>query len=62
MTLDTIGPRRAGSSIRSPLVPTLMATVAGPGHQIFKQTPMHQEQEKAGAIFRRVGGSKKFVW
>ena len=49
----------APTTIRSPLVPTLMATLAGPGHQIFKQTPMHQEQEKAGAIFRRVGVWKR---
>ncbi|RLB38381.1 MAG: glycine cleavage T protein (aminomethyl transferase), partial [Deltaproteobacteria bacterium] len=47
------------TTVRSPLVPTLMATVAGPNHQIFKRTPMHELQEKAGAVFRRTGAWKR---
>jgi sarcosine oxidase, subunit alpha len=47
------------TTVRSPLVPTLMATVAGPNHDIFKRTPMHDAQEKAGAIFRLAGVWKR---
>ncbi|MGD8562740.1 MAG: 2Fe-2S iron-sulfur cluster-binding protein [Desulfarculaceae bacterium] len=43
------------TTVRSPLTPILMGTLAGPGHDIFKRTPMHKEQEEAGALFRRVG-------
>jgi sarcosine oxidase subunit alpha len=41
--------------VRSPLVPILMSTLAGPNYNIFKKTPMHEIHKKAGAIFRRVG-------
>jgi len=47
------------TTVRPPLVPTLMATYAGPGHQIFKCTPLHKMQAQAGAIFRRVGVWKR---
>ena len=47
------------TTVRSPLVPTLMATLAGPGHDIFKRTPMQAEQEKLGAVLRRVGVWKR---
>lgn len=47
------------TTVRSPLVPTLMATLAGPNHDIFKRTPMHGAQERAGAIFRRTGVWKR---
>lgn len=44
---------------RSPITPTLMATLVGPGHDIFKRTPIHGEQEKTNAVFRRVGVWKR---
>jgi sarcosine oxidase subunit alpha len=47
------------TTVRSPLVPTLMATLAGPNHDIFKRTPMHDPQEQEGAIFRRAGVWKR---
>ncbi len=47
------------TTVRSPLVPTLFATAAGPNHDIFKRTPMHAVQEQEGAIFRRVGVWKR---
>jgi sarcosine oxidase subunit alpha len=44
------------TTIRPPLVPTLLATYAGKGHDPVKQTPVHEIMEKTpGAIFRRVG-------
>ncbi|RLB33931.1 MAG: glycine cleavage T protein (aminomethyl transferase), partial [Deltaproteobacteria bacterium] len=43
------------TTTRSPFVPVLFATVAGPNYQIFKRTPMHRLQEKPGVIFRRTG-------
>jgi len=47
------------TTVRSPLVPTLMATYAGPKHQIFKRSPLHQEQEALGGVFRRIGVWKR---
>ncbi len=47
------------TTVRSPLVPMSFATVAGPQHDIFKRTPLHPEQEAAGAVFRRVGVWKR---
>jgi len=43
------------TTTRSPFVPVLLATVAGPNYQIFKRTPIHRLQEKPEAIFRRTG-------
>ena len=43
------------TTVRSPLIPPLMSTVAGHNYNIFKQTPMHEIHKKNGAIFRRVG-------
>ncbi len=43
------------TTVRSPLVPPLMVTMAGAPHDIFKRTPMHANQQRAGAVFRRVG-------
>jgi len=43
------------TTVRSPLVPTLICTVAGHNYNIFKRTPMHEIHKNAGAIFRRVG-------
>jgi sarcosine oxidase subunit alpha len=47
------------TTVRPPLVPTLMATYAGPKHDVFKRTPLHEVQERAGAVFRRVGVWKR---
>ena len=43
------------TTTRPPLTPVLFHTLAGNGHQVFKQTPLHQQQAEAGAVFRRVG-------
>ena len=47
------------TTVRPPLVPTLMATYAGPRHDLFKCTPLHEAQGRAGAVFRRVGPWKR---
>lgn len=47
------------TTVRPPLVPTLLATYAGPKRDLFKRTPLHEVQEKAGAVFRRVGVWKR---
>lgn len=47
------------STVRPPLFPTFLATYAGTSHDMFKQTPVYEVQEKAGAIFRRVGVWKR---
>ena len=47
------------TTIRPPLVPTLLATYAGQKRHVFKQTPLHQTQKKSGAVFRRVGDWKR---
>ena len=43
------------TTLRSPLVPTLLATYAGANHDMCKRTPMHDSQKKAGGIMRRIG-------
>ena len=43
------------TTVRPPVVPPSLATVAGPGHRIVKRTPLHEEQAALGAIFRRAG-------
>lgn len=47
------------STVRSPLFPTLLATFAGPRYEMFKRTPTHDLQGRAGAVFRRVGAWKR---
>lgn len=47
------------TTVRPPLTPTLLATYAGHTHDIFKRTPLHASQEKAGGIFRRAGVWKR---
>lgn len=44
-----------GTTVRPPFVPPTIATVAGPGHDVHKRTPLHDEQAARGAIFRRAG-------
>jgi sarcosine oxidase subunit alpha len=43
------------TTVRPPLVPTLIATYAGANHDMAKRTPMHASQKKAGGVFRRIG-------
>ena len=43
------------TTVRPPLVPPSLATLAGPGHDVHKRTPLHAEQVEQGAIFRRAG-------
>jgi sarcosine oxidase subunit alpha len=47
------------STVRPPLVTTLMATYAGTHRDLFKRTPLHHVQEKEGAVFRRIGAWKR---
>lgn len=47
------------STVRPPLVPTLLATYAGKRYEIFKRTPAYESQKEAGAIFRRIGVWKR---
>ena len=50
---------RLPTTVRPPLVPTLLATYAGHPHELFKRTPLHDSQEKSGAILHRVGVWKR---
>jgi len=43
------------TTVRAPLVPTLIATYAGSNHDMCKRTPMHGSQKKDGGIMRRIG-------
>ena len=43
------------TTVRPPLIPPSLATLAGPGHHVHKRTPLHAEQATSGAIFRRAG-------
>ena len=43
------------TTIRAPLVPTLLATYAGANRDMCKRTPVHDSQKKAGGIMRRTG-------
>ena len=43
------------TTVRPPLVPTLLATYAGAHHLMFKRTPLHVSQKKEGGIFRNIG-------
>ena len=43
------------TTVRPPLAPPSLATLAGPGHDVHKRTPLHAEQAAHGAIFRRAG-------
>jgi len=49
------GTRTRPTTVRAPLVPTLMATYAGTNHDMSKQTPMHASQKQEGGIMRRIG-------
>lgn len=47
------------STVRAPLIPTLLATYAGTNHDMYKRSPLHETQEEAGALFRRIGVWKR---
>ncbi len=41
------------TTVRPPLAPPSLATLAGPNHDVHKRTPLHGEQAVQGAVFRR---------
>lgn len=43
------------TTVRPPLVPTLIATYAGSNHDMSKRTPMHDAQVAAGGRMERIG-------
>lgn len=43
------------TTVRPPLVAPSLATLAGPGHDVHKRTPLHHEQAVRGAVFRWAG-------
>ena len=43
------------TTVRPPLTPPSLATLAGPNHDVHKRTPLHGELAARGAIFRRAG-------
>ena len=43
------------TTVRPPLVPTLISTYAGTNHKMFKRTPIHEMQKSDGGIFRNIG-------
>ncbi|MCE5242778.1 MAG: 2Fe-2S iron-sulfur cluster-binding protein [Desulfobacteraceae bacterium] len=47
------------TTVRPPLTPTLLATYAGSRHNVFKRTPLHDSQMRAGGIMRRAGVWKR---
>ena len=43
------------TTVRPPLAAPSLATLAGPGHDVHKRTPLHAEMAARGAVFRRAG-------
>lgn len=43
------------TTVRPPLVPTMIATYAGAMHKMFKITPMDEMQRQEGGVFRNIG-------
>ena len=43
------------TTVRPPLVPPSLATLAGPPRDVHKRTPLHGELAARGAVFRRAG-------
>lgn len=43
------------TTVRPPLVPTMIATYAGAHHKMFKITPMDEMQRSDGGVFRNIG-------
>ena len=59
MAMAEIAGRPVGSfaptTVRPPVIPPSLATLAGPSHDVHKQTPLHDDQASRGAVFRRAG-------
>ena len=45
----------AATTVRPPVIPPSLATLAGPNHDVHKRTPLHDELRARGAVFRRAG-------
>jgi len=43
------------TTVRPPVIPTTIGTVAGPNHDVCKRTPLHDDQSAHGGVFRRAG-------
>ena len=43
------------TTVRPPLIPPSLATLAGPNHDVCKRTPLHSDQTDRGGVFRRAG-------
>lgn len=43
------------TTVRPPLIAPKLATVAGPNHDSYKRTPLHDDQASRGGVFRRAG-------
>ena len=59
MAMAEIGGRPVGeftaTTVRPPVIPPSLATIAGPNHDVHKRTPLHDELQSRGAVFRRAG-------
>lgn len=47
------------TTMRAPMVPVSMATLAGSSHDMCKRTPVHDSQKLPGAIVRRIGAWRR---
>ncbi len=54
-TQESPDPQPRPTTVRAPLVPTLLATYAGSNHDMSKRTPVHDSQVAAGGVMERVG-------
>ena len=45
----------AATTVRPPVIPPSLATLAGRNHDVHKRTPLHDDQASRGAVFRRAG-------
>lgn len=43
------------TTVRPPLTPVLMSTLAGPQREVYKRTPLHESQIRQGGLMRTVG-------
>ena len=49
----------AATTVRPPVIPPSLSTLAGPNHDVWKRTPLHDDLASRGAIFRRAGPWKR---
>lgn len=47
------------TTVRPPLVPTRLTTYAGLNHDLCRRTPLQEDQEKLGGVFRRIGAWRR---